>query len=97
MKRRSFDWIALLELILRDAPSLPGALCRDEDPRIFDADADAVAAAAAVALCHRCPALAACERAANAAPHNHVSGVLAGRVYAWLPGRVASRTEAGVS
>jgi hypothetical protein len=60
--------IALLGLILRHRPSLPGALCRGQAPR-FDRDAlDGETEAervdrldAAKALCNRCPERAECQ------------------------------------
>jgi len=59
--------VALLAALLRDRPSLPGALCRGQAPR-FDADQldgetedrHAVRLTAARSVCQRCPERLAC-------------------------------------
>jgi Transcription factor WhiB len=53
------DVVDLLAAILRGAPALPGALCRDADPRLFDADSEADAQTA-MAICRRCPEIVPC-------------------------------------
>ena len=59
---------------LRPIPVLVGALCRGQPfDRLSDADA--------AAICHRCPALAACAAWADAQPANTLTGVIAGRWY----------------
>lgn len=92
--KQTADVVDLLVAILRGAPALPGAACASADPKLFDGT-DPAGTESAIALCrYRCPALAACERAANAAPPNTVSGVLAGRLYEWTPTTVRGRREA---
>jgi hypothetical protein len=92
-QKTNADVVDLLVAILRGAPALPGAACVGR-PELFDGT-DPASTETAIALClYRCPALAAYERAANAAPRNTVSGVLAGRLYEWTPTRVRGRREA---
>jgi len=87
------DVVDLLAAILHSAPALPGAVCAGRS-ELFDGT-DPASTETAINLCrYRCPALAACEPAADAAPPNAVSGVLAGRLYEWTPTTVQARREA---
>lgn len=76
--------IALLSKIFAGLPKLSGAQCVGQwelfDARGEDEDADAARQrhAKAVALCHRCPALTACE--AFTAGERDVGQVRAGRL-----------------
>lgn len=76
--------IELLAEILRGAPRLEGAACRDQ-PRLFDPRGDGedaeVAAARhqqAVGLCRRCPSLDACREWVASLPRSHrPAGIIA--------------------
>jgi hypothetical protein len=68
-------WVALLAEVLADVPRLPGALCAADPQRHDSADGEGIAAA--VALCRRCPCLAACGTWAS--QQRHLVGVVAGR------------------
>jgi hypothetical protein len=67
------DVVDLLAAILRSAPSLPGALCRGTDPRLFDADTEDDAQTA-MAICRRCPEIVPCGAMAA---ERRVHGVVA--------------------
>jgi hypothetical protein len=91
-QKTNADVVDLLAAILHGAPALPGAACVGR-AELFDGT-DPASTETAINLCrYRCTALAACERAANAAPHNSVSGVLAGRLHEWTPTTVRGRRE----
>jgi hypothetical protein len=82
-RRERLDWVQLLAAILWDSPKLEDSLCRDRH-WLFDADIDdheeqQYATERAIALCHRCPALAACRE--WAATQSRLSGVVAGELH----------------
>lgn len=73
--------LGLLAAILRRAPRLPRALCRDT-PQLFDvptgvrADIDQ-----ALTICRVCPEFGPCAEWARSQPRRSLSGVVAGRWY----------------
>lgn len=74
-------WLELLERVLHGVPRLPGAACRDADPRLFDG-VTPEDAAAAKALCAACPALADCaDWSATLLPSRRLHGIVAGKRY----------------
>ena len=75
-------WVALLESVLRQSVSLPGALCRNQPPAPFDAETDDQAAQA-IELCRRCPELPKCRAWADSLPDKVVSGVVGGELREW--------------
>jgi hypothetical protein len=76
------DAFTLIGVILRGVPKLPGALCRDVDPAVFDGDDDDDHAAAAK-ICARCPARQQCSAHAETRQHNTINGIYAGRLHVW--------------
>jgi hypothetical protein len=88
-------WVPLLESVLRQSPSLPGALCRGR-AEVFDADDDDEVAEA-VELCQMCPELQRCQSWADTLPANSVHGVVAGRMYRWVQRPSLRRTKAAAS
>jgi len=79
-RKASLDVVDLLAAILHNAPALPGAACVGQ-PELFDG-ADPAATETAIGLCrYRCPVLDRCAQWVDATPQDHVSGVLAGRLY----------------
>ncbi|MBZ4558588.1 hypothetical protein GBO17_14245 [Mycobacterium avium subsp. hominissuis] len=75
--------LELIGSILRGVPSLPGALCRNADPTLFDGDDDETAERAA-AICRRCPALEECGDSADNMRHSQINGVVAGQFRQWV-------------
>jgi hypothetical protein len=81
--------VGLIELVLRDTPALPGALCRGEH-QLFDST-EPVDVASAIELCGWCPAITACSAWADRMPRNKLLGVVAGRLYEHTPPTARSR------
>jgi WhiB family redox-sensing transcriptional regulator len=52
--------VCLLVKVLAGSPRLPGALCRNPSPEVFDGETEADVAEA-IALCQQCPALTPCQ------------------------------------
>jgi hypothetical protein len=81
--------IGLIELVLRDTPKLPSALCRGEH-QLFDSTVPGDVAAA-IELCGWCRAVRQCRSWADGMPCSKLSGVVAGRVFDHTPPRPRSR------
>lgn len=81
--RRDPGPLALLTAMLRDMPSLSGALCKGRSV-LFDRGGDD-ASSDAVELCGFCPALTACGEWAARQPVGSLTGVWAGTIHAAAP------------
>lgn len=71
--------IELLASLGRTTPALPNAACRNHTDLFDREDPDGIAEA--VAICRRCPELAACQRWPASMNPNKLNGVIAGRRY----------------
>jgi hypothetical protein len=70
--------VDLLAAVLREAPALPGALCRDRW-ELWDG-ADEYGAHRAMQICGRCPDLRPCRSWLDAQKRDAVTGVVAGQL-----------------
>lgn len=84
-------WLSLTAAIVREAPRLPGALCRS-DPRLFDGTT-AEDRAAAAEVCKRCPVRRDCVEFARRTAdwRERPIGVLGGRHRGQKPSLLARR------
>jgi hypothetical protein len=73
-------WIELLAAVLREAPKLPDAACRDE-AALFNADDDPAAVERAIEICETCCRdLPRCRAWVDTLPRNAIHGVVAGEL-----------------
>jgi hypothetical protein len=75
-------WVLLLESMLRQSISLPGALCRGHGGGPFDGSSDDDVAEAS-AICSRCPEIQRFRDWASSIPKRKLSGVVAGEHREW--------------